>query len=111
MISEKTVETERFYCCDFDPDANIEQSNCNSIGKERNSKMPFRSFIIKFYTCKLANPNGLITLPDSDFGDTDFDSKPDGYILLCRRSLHCMGSDLDPSSLFLYRTGMPVLNP
>ena len=34
---------------------------------------------------------GLFTLPDSD---SDLDSKPDGYIVLCR-NIH-IGSDLDP---------------
>ena len=33
---------------------------------------------------------GLIRLPDSDTGtDSDSDSKPDGYIVLCRTYSHC----------------------
>ena len=106
MISENTAETRRFYCCDFDPDANTGQSNCNRIRKERNNKMPFRSFIIKVYTCTLANRNGLITLPDSDFGDTDSDSKPNAEKVHIAWTL-----DLDPCSLFLHGTGITILNP
>ena len=46
--------------------------------------------------------NGLFTLTETDSGtDSDLDSKPSGYIVLCRTCSHCTDSDLDPYSLFL----------
>ena len=36
--------------------------------------------------------NGLFTLTDS---------KPNGYIVLCRTCSHCTDSDLDPYSLYI----------
>ena len=39
--------------------------------------------------------NGSFTLPD-----TDLDSKPDGYIVLCRTCSHCTDSDSNPTSYF-----------
>ena len=35
---------------------------------------------------------------------TDSESKPDGYIVLCRKCAHYTGSDLEPYSLFLRST-------
>ena len=52
--------------------------------------------------------NALFTLMKTDSGknfDSDSDSKPD-YIVLCRTCSHCIDVDWDPSSLFLYRTGI-----
>ena len=44
--------------------------------------------------------NGLIiTLPDSDS-----DSKPNGYIVPCRRCSHCTDSDSDHYSVFLFKS-------
>ena len=40
--------------------------------------------------------------------DMDSDSKPNGYVVLSRTCSHCTDSDLDPYSLFLCRTGIPV---
>ena len=40
--------------------------------------------------------------------DSDLDSTPDGYIVLCRTWSHCTDSDWDPYSLFLHRTGILV---
>ena len=47
--------------------------------------------------------------PGSTTGtDSDSDSKPDGYIVLCRTCSQCTDSDLDPNSLFPCRTGIRV---
>ena len=40
--------------------------------------------------------------------DSGQDSKPDGYIVICRTCSHCTHSDSDPYSLFLHRTGNRV---
>ena len=40
--------------------------------------------------------------------DSDSDSKPKGYIVLCRTYSHFTDSNSDPYSLFLYRTGIRV---
>ena len=40
--------------------------------------------------------------------DSDSDSKPDSYIVLCRTCLHCTDSDSNPYCLFLHRTGIRV---
>ena len=41
--------------------------------------------------------NGLFTLPQTDSGtDSDSDSKPDGYFVLCRTRSHCTDSNSDP---------------
>ena len=45
--------------------------------------------------------NGLFTRSGTD---SNSDSKPDGYIVLCRICSHC--TDSDPYSLFPYRTGI-----
>ena len=40
---------------------------------------------------------GLSTLPEKDSGtNADSDSKPDGYIVLCRTCSHCTDLDSDP---------------
>ena len=73
------------------------------------------------------NHNGLITLrPRTDIRTRTGDSKPDGYIVLCRISLHCIhyipdghlmlcrisshciDSDSNSYSLFLHSTGIRV---
>ena len=40
--------------------------------------------------------------------DSDSDSKPNGYIVLCKMCSHCTDLDSDPYSLFLFRTGIRV---
>ena len=45
----------------------------------------------------------VVTLPNMDS-----DSKPNGYIILCRTCSHCTDFDSDPYLLFLYRTGVRV---
>ena len=43
--------------------------------------------------------DSLFTVTETNSGtDSDSDSKPDDYIVLCS---HCTGSDSDPYSLFL----------
>ena len=67
-----------------------------------------RTFIV-FKEISKIESNGSFTLNETDSGtDPDSDSKPDGYIVLCRTCSHCTDSDMDPYSLFLYRTGIPV---
>ena len=52
---------------------------------------------------------GSFTLMETDFGtNSDSDSKPDGYIVLCRTSLHCTDTDSDPYFLVQYRTGIQI---
>ena len=52
-------------------------------------------------------PNGSFTLTETDSGtDSDSNSKPDGYITLCRTCSHCRKSESDPYSLFLCGTGI-----
>ena len=52
---------------------------------------------------------GSFALTDTDSGtDSDSDSKPNGYIVLCRTCSGCIDSDSDRYSLFLYRTGIRV---
>ena len=54
--------------------------------------------------------NGSFTLTETDSDtDSDLDSKPNGYIVLCRTCSHCTDSDSDPYSLFLHRIGIWVL--
>ena len=63
--------------------------------------------------------NGWLTLPDTDsVTESDLDSKPDGYIILCRKCSHYTDSDpyidFDPQSrlypflAWLYRIGIRV---
>ena len=50
---------------------------------------------------------GSFTLMEMDLSvNLDSDFKLDGYIVLCRTCPHCTDSDLDPYTLFLYRTGV-----
>ena len=52
---------------------------------------------------------GLFPLLDSDSdSESHSDSKPYGYIVLCKTCFHCTDSDSDPYFLFLYRTGIVV---
>ena len=45
--------------------------------------------------------NGLFTLTETDSGtESDSDSKPDGYIVLCRTCTHCTDLNLDPTPYF-----------
>ena len=53
--------------------------------------------------------HGSFTLPETDLGtDSDFDSKRNDYIVLCRTFSHCTDSNSDSYSLFLYRSGIGV---
>ena len=57
----------------------------------------------------LSSRDGLFTLVEMDLGtDSDLDSKPNGYIVLCRICLHFTDSDSDPCSLSLCRTRIGV---
>ena len=47
--------------------------------------------------------NGLIALPDSD---SDLDSNPNGYIVLCRKCSYYTELNSDPYSIFLHGTGI-----
>ena len=69
---------------------------------------PFWNIILTVVECGpscLIVTNGSFTLPETDSGmDSDSDSKPNGYIVLCKTCSHCTDSDLGPYSPFLCRT-------
>ena len=48
--------------------------------------------MFQFSAIKVSHSYGLFTLPNTD---SDLDSKPDGYIMLCRKCSHCTDSDSD----------------
>ena len=53
--------------------------------------------------------NVSFTLTETDsVTDSDSNSKPVAYIVLCRICSHCTDLDSDPYSLFQYRTGIAV---
>ena len=67
-----------------------------------NKKSCFNSSIKGLNRVELQERNGSFTVPGTD---SDSDSKPDGFIALCRTCSHCTDSDLDP---YFCRTGIRV---
>ena len=72
-------------------------------GRSNVSSLPFR------YVFSILGNMCSFTLTEMDSGTgSDSDSKPDGYIVLCRTYPHCTDFDSNPYSLFLCRTGIRI---
>ena len=69
----------------------------------------YRSWTLSWCRAVLTHHYGSFTLLETDSGtNSDSDSEQNGYIVLYRICSNCTGSDSDPYSLLLYRTGIWV---
>ena len=77
--------------------ANSTQKDSDCVLGNEKFQKTYKIGAIRTICCYFIPDYGLFILPDTGFGtDSNLDSKPDDYIVLCRICSHCINSDLDP---------------